>query len=240
VFEIGERLRQARIRQGLELSDVEAATRIGSRYLAAVEEERFERLPGVAYARAFLRSYAEFLDLDAKLFLGEFDARFAEPEPPPVPPPRRQPLRAPGRTTLVIAVAGMAVLASVLAFAFSGGSQHHTSSPPRQHARSKKVVPPRPTQPHQSPGGRSSVSRLVLTASRGECWLSVHAGSAAGPLLYQGILAQGHSLEFFRRWLWIRIGAPSALTVSRNGSPVTQLPTQTGNVLVTPAGVRPA
>jgi cytoskeletal protein RodZ len=37
MFEIGEQLRQARTRQGLELSDVEAATRIGSRYLAALE-----------------------------------------------------------------------------------------------------------------------------------------------------------------------------------------------------------
>ena len=36
------------------------------------------------------------------------------------------------------------------------------------------------------------------------------------------------------------MGAPSALTVKLNGSPVTSLPTQTGNVLVTPGGVRPA
>jgi hypothetical protein len=54
------------------------------------------------------------------------------------------------------------------------------------------------------------------------------------------MLARGHSLEFFRRWLWIRMGAPSAVTVKLNGSPVTTLPTQTGNVLVTPSGVRTA
>jgi transcriptional regulator with XRE-family HTH domain len=241
MFEIGEQLRQARTRQGLELSDVEAATRIGSRYLAALEQERFERLPALAYARVFLRSYADFLDLDSTLFLEEFDARLADPEPPP-PPPRKLPPGPPGRTTLVIAGAGVAVLASVLAFAFSGGTQHHLTpppSPPKQQASTGQVVPLRPTHSHHSPAARLPVSHLVLAASRGDCWLSVHAGSAAGPLLYQGILAQGHSLQFFRRWLWIRMGAPSALTVTLNGSPVTTLPTQTGNVLVTPGGVRP-
>jgi transcriptional regulator with XRE-family HTH domain len=238
VFEIGEGLRQARTQQGLELPDVEAATRISSRYLAALEQERFEGLPGQAYARMFLGGYASYLGLDARLFLDEFDARFAEPEPPPAP--RRQlPLRLPGRTTLLIAAAGVAVLASVLAFAFSGGSEHHGTSPParpKPQERMRHTVPLRPTQ-SQHHATRLLVSHLVLTASRGECWLSVRAGSAAGPLLYQGILASRHSLEFFKRWLWIRIGDPSSLTVTLNGTPVTTLPTQTGNILVTPDGI---
>jgi cytoskeletal protein RodZ len=243
VFEIGERLRQARTRQGLALSEVEAATRIRSGYLAALEDERFERLPSRAYARAFLRGYAEFLGLDATPFIDEFDSRFAEPEP--TPPPSRRRLQLPGRATLVLTAAGLAVLASVLAFAFSGGATPHVIPPPsppepKLRVSTSRVVPPRPTQARQHPAARPPVSHLVLTASRGECWLSVHGGSAAGPLLYQGILPQGHSLEFFRRWLWIRMGAPSALTVTLDGSPVESLPTQAGNVLVTPRGVRAA
>jgi len=73
VFEIGESLcRAARVRQGLELGDVERATRIGTRFLAALEEERFDRLPAPAYARTFLCGYADFLGLDAKQFVDEF------------------------------------------------------------------------------------------------------------------------------------------------------------------------
>jgi hypothetical protein len=211
--------------------------------LVALEQERFERLPGQAYARVFLRGYADFLGLNSRLFLDEFDARFVEPDLEPPPTPRRQVrLRSPGRMTLVLVAAGVAVLASVLAFAFSGGAEHPASSPPsrpKQQASTGRVVPLRPTQSHQPAAARLPVSHLVLTASRGECWLAVHAGSAAGPLLYQGILARGRSLEFFRRWLWIRIGDPSSLSVTLNGRVVTTLPTQTGNALVTPGGVHP-
>jgi cytoskeletal protein RodZ len=239
VFEIGEGLRQARTQRGLELRDVEAATRISSRYLASLEEERFERLPGRAYARMFLGGYASYLDLDARLFVDEFDARFAEPEPPPAAPKWRLPLRPPSRRALVITAAGVAVLASVLAFAFSGGVGRRATPPParpKPQTQTRQASSP-PKRSHQLPAARLSVSHLVLTASRGECWLSVHAGSATGPLLYQGILTSGHSLEFFRRWLWIRIGDPSSLSATLNGAPITTLPTQTGNILVTPSGV---
>jgi hypothetical protein len=90
LFELGESLRLARERQGLELSDVERVTRIGPWYLAALEEERFDRLPALAYAKGFLSGYAAFLGLDARQFVEEFDARFAEPQPPVPPPPRRR------------------------------------------------------------------------------------------------------------------------------------------------------
>src|SRR5713226_5090425 len=72
MFEIGSTLREARERQAFELADVERATKIRLRYLAALEEERFERLPGGAYAKGFLRSYAEFLGLEGQLFVDEY------------------------------------------------------------------------------------------------------------------------------------------------------------------------
>ncbi len=62
---VGERLRTARVARGLSLDDVEAGTRIRRRYLEALEEEAFDRLPGPTYVRGFLRSYAAYLDLPA-------------------------------------------------------------------------------------------------------------------------------------------------------------------------------
>ena len=58
-MDIGNTLRDARRRKDLGLPDCEAATRIRGRYLTALEDERFELLPEAAYARAFLRTYAE-------------------------------------------------------------------------------------------------------------------------------------------------------------------------------------
>jgi transcriptional regulator with XRE-family HTH domain len=241
VFEIGENLRQARERQGLELADVEDATRIGSPYLAALEQERFERLPAPAYARAFLRGYAGFLGLDATPFLDEFDARFGEPEPPPPPPPRRLP-RLPTRAGVWVAILGaaaVAVVLTILAFGFPGGQRRATSQRPPATSPSRPPAPARAvTHPHSRPPARKAPT-LVLTAARGDCWLSVHAGSPSGPLLYEGILPSGRSLWFARNILWIRMGDPSSLTARLDGVPVTNLPAQTGNVLVTRTGIHP-
>jgi cytoskeleton protein RodZ len=86
MFELGSSLRETRVRRGLELAQVAAETRIRTRYLQALEEERFERLPGSVYAKGFLRTYADYLGLDSQLFLDEYDARFrTEQEVLPVP-----------------------------------------------------------------------------------------------------------------------------------------------------------
>ena len=53
-----------------------AETRIPRRYLHALEDERFELLPGSAYAKGFLRVYADYLGLDGQLFVDEYNARF--------------------------------------------------------------------------------------------------------------------------------------------------------------------
>ncbi|HMO00589.1 MAG TPA: helix-turn-helix transcriptional regulator [Miltoncostaeaceae bacterium] len=58
---IGVRLREARMRQGLDLADCAAATRIRERYLIAIEDGRFESLPGPAYVSGFVRAYAAHL-----------------------------------------------------------------------------------------------------------------------------------------------------------------------------------
>src|SRR5919197_5626866 len=82
MFEIGSSLREARTRRGLALSDVERDTRIRTRYLTALEEERFDALPGPAYAKGFLRTYADYLGLDAQQFVDEYDSRAAPAEFP--------------------------------------------------------------------------------------------------------------------------------------------------------------
>lgn len=73
--ELGARLRAAREQKGLSLEQVEHATRIRRAFLEALEEERFEALPGDVYARGFVRNYALFLGLDAKDLLGAYHSR---------------------------------------------------------------------------------------------------------------------------------------------------------------------
>jgi transcriptional regulator with XRE-family HTH domain len=89
---IGERLREARIRQGRDVTEVEAATKIRAKYLRALENDEFAMLPGNTYVKSFLRTYAEYLGLDAHLLVEEFRAQHeprGEEEVPSFAPPAR-------------------------------------------------------------------------------------------------------------------------------------------------------
>jgi len=80
VFEIGNSLREARLRQSLDFPRIEEGTKIRGKYIEALEAERFEVLPGDTYVKGFLRSYAEYLGLDGQLYLEEYNSRFASAE----------------------------------------------------------------------------------------------------------------------------------------------------------------
>jgi len=73
--EIGATLREARMRATLDVSELEAATKIRAKYLRALENEEWDLLPGPTYVKSFLRTYAEALDLDAKLLVDEYKLR---------------------------------------------------------------------------------------------------------------------------------------------------------------------
>lgn len=61
---LGERLKEARIAKGLTLDDLQEMTKIQKRYLAGIEEEDYSKMPGAFYVRAFIKQYAEAVDLD--------------------------------------------------------------------------------------------------------------------------------------------------------------------------------
>lgn len=63
---VGEILRRARLHYGLTLQDVETALRIKASLLEALEQNRFDLLPGRVYAIGFVRSYSEYLALDGE------------------------------------------------------------------------------------------------------------------------------------------------------------------------------
>src|SRR5512133_3645174 len=80
MFEIGNSLREARLRQHLDFPEIEQATKIRGKYLRALEDEQFEILPAQTYVKGFLRSYAEYLGLDGQLYVDEFNSRYVRGE----------------------------------------------------------------------------------------------------------------------------------------------------------------
>lgn len=79
--DIGEKLRSAREAMGLSIADVEKTTKIQSRYLTAIENDEFDKLPGDFYTRAFIRQYAQVVGLDGKELLSEFHQDVPESKP---------------------------------------------------------------------------------------------------------------------------------------------------------------
>ncbi|WP_458415288.1 helix-turn-helix domain-containing protein [Schinkia sp. CFF1] len=70
--ELGKRLEEARRRKSLTLDELQDITKIQKRYLQAIEAGNFDVLPGKFYARAFIKQYAEAVDLDPEQLFEEF------------------------------------------------------------------------------------------------------------------------------------------------------------------------
>jgi hypothetical protein len=237
VFEIGSSLREARLRRKLELSQVEHDTRIRAKYLMALEDDRFEALPGTAYAKGFLRTYADYLGLDGSRFVDEYNALFTpEEEPAPVAPARIRrggAVRAPWLLAVPVAAAIALVAWQV---ASSGGHGRAELRPPPPKTR---VAPPTPQTSARRTVPRSNVAWILIVASRGPCWLAVRKESATGPQVFERTLPTGESARFVGKRLWIRLGAPWNANARLNGKPV-RLPTETANIVVTSRGMNTA
>jgi transcriptional regulator with XRE-family HTH domain len=255
---IGRRLSTARRRRGLEVEDVERELRIRSRYLRALEAERFEDLPGEVYARAFLREYADYLGLDGGSLVRALDERFdlpteAEPDAADLEVPERSfwvyvdrlSRHLPAHMPLV-AIALAIVTFTVLSWRLGNDSAPPAvlgvtdeAAPSPERIRAIPATHSRPPSRRVSPAA-PRLARLVLAPTSGDCWLLVREGSAEGRILYEGTLHAGRSLRFVRKQLWIRTGAPWNLAVRVNGRVVGGLPTRPGNVIATTAGLHPA
>jgi cytoskeleton protein RodZ len=244
LFEIGNSLREARLRQGFELPRVEADTKIRAKYLRALEEEHFETLPGGTYVKGFLRTYAEYLGLDGQLYVDEFNSRFAREEEFPVQSPatRRPRPRRVESNFVVVALAGIVAVTILVVVAWKFGSSGETPDVLPGSGLAGTTSSTDTTGESAPPSGESSqpkLAKLVLTAARGDCWIRVRAGSARGELLYQGTLEVGQT-QRFSKWkrLFIELGPATYLDAKLNGKPVRNLPDNPSVVVVKADGLR--
>ena len=102
---VGDILRKERERQKLTLADIERGTSIRSLYIEHIEQGNLKGLPGMVYAKGFVRNYAAFLHLDAEQmvqqFVAEHDSTPAQvPAPAPAPEPEAVPEEEPRRISL--------------------------------------------------------------------------------------------------------------------------------------------
>jgi len=79
--EIGQKLRNARIKKGYTIDDLQQITKIQKRYLIAIEEGQFDHLPGDFYVRAFIKQYSDAVGISSDDLLEEYKADIPNSQP---------------------------------------------------------------------------------------------------------------------------------------------------------------
>jgi cytoskeletal protein RodZ len=183
--EIGSTLRETRIRKKIDITTVEEATKIRAKYLRALENEEWNVLPGPTYVKTFLRTYADFLGLDAHLLVDEYAARFEEPEELELPafsrePRIRTPVRRfgpPSRLAAVGLVAlGLVVFLLVLGLT-ADDEKSQNPTPNRARDAGKKSGPAQKRKPAAAPApaAQGGKVKLEVVAAR-PVWVCVVDG----------------------------------------------------------------
>ena len=254
MFQIGDSLREARNRRGYSPADVHKAIRIRERYLTALEEERWDMLPGEAYTKGFLRTYSEYLGLESQLYIDEYNARIVrhDDDAPALVPhvTAMQRRRGPGRGIIAalaaVVVVGAAV-AGLVAWRLSGSSTTPHRTPPSAAGHAAASTPPAAKTPATRPKPKTTPSvatgpvHTAITAND-RCWILVRAGGPNGTVLFEGTLEPGEAKHFqFTSQLWLRMGRPNVLDITVGGKPIaTTLPAGPSNLLLTRSGAQAA
>jgi hypothetical protein len=229
LFEIGNSLREARVRRGVELVQAEGATKIRTKYLRALEEERFELLPSETYVKGFLRTYADYLGLDGQLYVDEYNSRFVIDDR--VHRPRRSSARPQRRnrrteTTVVLLVLGVIAVVTVVVISAwkSSGGNHDSQAPRKTHAK-KHVAAPRPAGPY-----------LVLKGFGGSSSVAVRRGGPTGTVVFEGTIERGETLPLRGKSYWLNVSTPEHLVITVGGKRVTIVGRRPRVITVTPHG----
>ena len=230
MFEIGNSLREARLRKELDFPELEQGTKIRAKYLRSLEDEAFDALPGPTYVKGFLRTYADYLGLDGQLYVDEYNVRYGTGEevlerrvhssPGPRPRPRKRRRRKLESNVVWFALVGIAVITALVIAAWRFGGSGNQKLP---------LSSPAKVQPRARGG-------LFVRAVKGDTLLIVRAGSDSGRQLYQGTLTKGTAQRFgTSKGLWVYLGSPENVRMKLNGRVVLMGGGQPRSLIV-PAG----
>jgi cytoskeleton protein RodZ len=135
--EIGATLREARMRARIDVSEIEAQTKIRAKYLRALENEEWDLLPGPTFVKSFLRTYATALGLDGKALVEEYRLHYERPSEPPepivssprkVPRVSRGPAGGPSRGYMaLVGIVGVVIVLLIVGLLSGGGKGGSTN-----------------------------------------------------------------------------------------------------------------
>ncbi|MDR3270646.1 MAG: DUF4115 domain-containing protein [Peptococcaceae bacterium] len=232
---VGESLKKARLDRGLTLEDVERLTRIRVRYIKALEDEAFDILPGQAYTKGFLRTYARHLDLNIEELLPLLPDSVANPEDKwknavQVKPIRTKPIWLKPAISVAMAVCALIVVVSIAHFTHASAGEEPLllPNPPfisasDDDARSSFSIeypdaPPTDTQPPENvpPVQQPATGVTVQITGKQDCWMDVRAD---GEQVIYGVVLAGETKEIKAKdaVTFVTIGNAPGIQIAVNG-----------------------
>lgn len=228
---IGEKLREARMRQGLDIADVEERTKIRAKYLRALENEEWSLLPGHTFVKTFLRTYAEQVGIDPHMLVEEYRVGHEgeEVDVAPIaskPASRRDPRTRdrrrgsapgpPGRG-VVLALAAAVVVAFLLVLGLFGEDDPAQDQAATTTTESRTTTGARRGR-RQTPRSRQTPKRVVMrVAPSVPTYACVDTGEGTD-ILFEGTL---EGAQTFRNPQLVRINlGKRSVEVRVNGKPV--------------------
>ncbi len=239
---VGAALRQERLQRQLSIEDVARQTRIAGRFLNAIEADDFAILPGLIFARNFVRQYAAMLDVDPTPLLAKLPTYDLESAPMPA----RQLVSAPSSwwdprwNSVIASIAWIVLACGAAAAAYLYFNRIPRAEPTAPSATSAGIQPvePQASTPKDIPAvaqGAAPVAsatpvdsstseehpvRVVVTA-RDDSWLQV---TADGKTAFVGILKAGESRNFDSDGtVKVRTGNAGGIDISLNGKKLDSL-----------------
>ncbi len=145
----GASFKKAREAKGISLDEIARKTRISARFLKAIEEEEFQRLPGGIFNRGFVRAFAENVGLDPDQAVADYErlARAGEPVETPAAPLGAAPRRI-ERHLYPVAIGALVLLIVIFYIATRDSAKRaETTSPPAANVSEPAPTPPQPAAP---------------------------------------------------------------------------------------------
>jgi cytoskeleton protein RodZ len=234
----GERLKREREMREVSLKEVTSATRIGPRFLEALENEEWDKLPGGIFNRGFVRSIARYLGLDEENLLAEYDMARGE-QNLPVPQPYENKIPRPSVWIPILAVlALLAVLGGLIAGGIYGWRRYAAHRAAKRTSSSALL-------PAQTQAGTATV---IPAADPLDLAVSTSAATrvrilADGTLLLDAEFSAGETHHFSAREQFeVTAADSSAVLLELNGRamPPIGTPGASGTIVLTEKDLRQA
>ncbi len=166
----GERLKRERELREVSLEELTKATRISARFVEALENEDWAKLPGGVFGHGFVRTIARYLGLNEETLLGEYDSARAEHSPAPPPKPEERIPSPPKWLPAAVVLVAFLLLAGLFFTARYAWHRYAAHRAAKKSAAASSAAQPQsgsasPGLAEQSPSMPSSTTPLNLSLS---------------------------------------------------------------------------